>query len=256
MLSLVYGVPVLDRRPLLPADIRDAFEALEKGCIWVTTPLHLRSLVRSGERLHNCGVVVASTMPLTATLAHQAESLLGAQVFEIYGSTETGAVATRRTVESESWLPLPAVRLEPVSSGTRVWGEHFSSPRLLGDHVEVADSGSFTLLGREADMIKVAGRRASLGGLNELLQELPGLSDAVFYLPSTDNPAERLVLVHSGPALDRAYIDAWLRDRMDVAFLPRAIIRVDRLPRSGTGKIARASLDDIYVAWARARATS
>ena len=37
---------------------------------------------------------------------------------------------------------------------------------------------------------------------------------------------------------------------MDAAFLPRAIIRVDRLPRSGAGKIARASLDEIYDAWA------
>ena len=226
------------------------------GCIWVTTPLHLRSLVRSGERLRNCGVVVASTMPLTATLAHQVETLLEAPVVEIYGSTETGAVATRRTIESSSWHPLPAVKLEPTSSGTQVWGEHFSSPQLLGDHVAIADAGSFTLLGREADMIKIAGRRASLGGLNELLQEMPALSDGVFHLPSTENPAERLVLVYCGQALDRAFIDAWLRERMDVAFLPRAIIRVDRLPRSGTGKIARAALDEIYDAWVRGRTTS
>lgn len=256
MLSLVHGVPVLDRRPLLPADIRAAFEACPEGCIWVTTPLHLRSLVRSGERLRNCRAVVASTMPLAATLARQAETLLGAPVVEIYGSTETGAIATRRTIASSSWHPLPAVKLEPTSSGTQVRGDHFSSPQLLGDHVAVGDAGSFTLLGREADLIKIAGRRASLGGLNTLLQEMPDLSDGVFHLPSTENPAERLVLIYSGQALDRGFIDAWLRERMDVAFLPRAIIRVDRLPRSGTGKIARASLDEIYDAWARGRPAS
>lgn len=256
MLSLVHGVPVLDRRPLLPADVRAAFEACPPGCIWVTTPLHLRSLVRSGEPLRNCGVVVASTMPLAATLAHQVEALLEAPVLEIYGSTETGAVATRRTIESSSWHPLPGVKLEPTSSGTRVWGEHFSSPQLLGDHVAVGAAGSFTLLGREGDLIKIAGRRASLGGLNALLQEMPDLSDGVFHLRSTENPAERLVLIYSGPALDRGFIDGWLRERMDAAFLPRAIIRVDRLPRSTTGKIARASLDEIYDAWARGRAPS
>lgn len=256
MLSLVHGLPVLDRCPLLPADIRDAFETLPQDCIWVTTPLHLRSLDRAGERLRNCGVVVASTMPLTAALAHQVEARLGAPVFEIYGSTETGAVATRRTVESGAWHRLPSVKLEPASSGTRVWGDHFMSPQLLGDHVSIEDDGSFTLLGREADMIKIAGRRASLGGLNAVLQEMPGLDDAVFYLPATDNPAERLVLFHAGPAPDRAFIDGWLRARMDAAFLPRAIIRVDRLPRSGAGKIARASLDEIYDAWSRRRAAS
>ena len=256
MLSLINGVPVLDRRPLLPADVGAAFEACPQGCLWVTTPLHLRSLVRCGDRLRNCRAVVASTMPLTATLAHQVESLLEAPVYEIYGSTETGAIATRRTAECTSWLPLPGVKLEPVSSCTQVWGDHFSSPQRLGDHVAIGDAGSFALLGREADMIKIAGRRASLSGLNELLHDLPGLGDGVFYLPSTDNPAERLVLIHSGPALDRAYIDAWLRERMDAAFLPRAIIRVDRLPRGAAGKLPRAALDEIYGAWTRARVSS
>ena len=256
MLSLISGIPVLDRRPLLPADVGAAFEACPQGCIWVTTPLHLRSLVRSGERLRNCRAVVASTMPLAATLAHQAETLLEAPVYEIYGSTETGAIATRRTTESSTWRPLPGVRLESISSCTQVWGEHFSSPQRLGDHVVIDDAGSFVLLGREADMIKIAGRRASLSGLNELLQEMPGLSDGIFYLPSTDNPAERLVLIHSGQALDRAFIDAWLRERMDAAFLPRTIICVDRLPRGGAGKIPRASLDEIYGAWARGRVSS
>jgi len=256
MLSLISGIPVLDRRPLLPADVSAAFEACPQDCIWVTTPLHLRSLVRSGERLRNCRAVVASTMPLAATLAHQVETLLEAPVYEIYGSTETGAIATRRTAESNLWRPLPGVKLDPDSSSTQVWGEHFSSPQRLGDRVAVDNAGLFALLGREADMIKIAGRRASLSGLNELLQEVPGLSDGVFYLPSTDNPAERLVLIHSGQPLDRAFIDAWLRERMDAAFLPRAIIRVDRLPRSGAGKIPRASLDEIYGAWARGRVSS
>lgn len=256
MLSLISGIPVLDRRPLLPADVSAAFEACPQACIWVTTPLHLRSLVRSGERLRNCRAVVASTMPLTATLARQVETLLEAPVHEIYGSTETGAIATRRTTESSSWRPLPGVRLDSSSSCTQVWGKHFASPQRLGDHVTIDDAGSFVLLGREADMIKIAGRRASLSGLNELLQEMPGLIDGVFYLPSTDNPAERLVLIHSGQALDRAFMDAWLRERMDAAFLPRTIIRVDRLPRGGAGKIPRASLDEIYGAWARGRVSS
>ena len=256
MLSLVSGIPVLDRRPLLPADVGAAFEACPQGCIWMTTPLHLRSLVRSGERLRNCRAVVASTMPLAATLAHEVETLLEAPVYEIYGSTETGAIATRRTAESNPWRPLPGVKLDPDSSTTQVWGEHFSSPQRLGDRVAVDNAGLFALLGREADMIKVAGRRASLSGLNEILQEMPGLGDGVFYLPSTDNPAERLVLIHSGQALDRAFMNAWLRARMDAAYLPRAIIRVDLLPRSGAGKLARASLDEIYGAWLRGRVSS
>ena len=120
-------------------------------------------------------------------------------MLEIYGSTETGAVATRRTIESSLMAPIAGGE---ASSRRRLvlscGATHFPSPQLLGDQVAIEDAGSFNLLGREADMIKIAGRRASLSGLNELLQEMPGLSDGVFYLPTSDNPAERLVLIHSG----------------------------------------------------------
>ena len=53
MLSLVCGLPVLDRRPLLPADVRAAFEGGPRP-LWVATPMHLRSLVqerRGGARV-------------------------------------------------------------------------------------------------------------------------------------------------------------------------------------------------------------
>lgn len=253
MLALVHAIPVLERRPLLPADVRAAFECCPEGALWITTPLHLRSLQRAVEPLPNCRAVLASTMPLTARLAADIEALTVAPVLEIYGSTETGAIALRRTARDPSWQPLPQVRLEPLVEGTRASGAHFASPQILADQIALGDRGTFTLQGRQADLIKVAGRRASLAGLNQLLAELPGLTDGVLYLPSSDAPAERLVLIHAGEPLDRKVTEAWLRERIDPAFLPRAFIRVDQLPRRGAGKIPRAALDEIYAAWSRTK---
>ena len=68
----------------------------------------------------------------------------------------------------------------------------------------------------------------------------------MFYLPATGAPAERLVLIHAGEPLDRAAAEAWLRERIDPVFLPRTIIRVERLPRTEGGKLPRAALDQIY----------
>jgi acyl-coenzyme A synthetase/AMP-(fatty) acid ligase len=254
MLSLVHGIPIVEGRPLLPADVRAAFETCADGTAWITTPLHLRSLQRAGESLPHCGAVIASTMPLAASLASDVERLAAAPVLEIYGSTETGAIGMRRTARDACWRPLPGVRLEPVDDGTRVWGLHFASPQGLADHTALDDAGNFSLLGRQADLIKIGGRRASLAGLNQLLQELPGLTDGVFYLPASDSATERLVLIHAGDPLDRAAAEAWLRERMDPVFLPRVFIHVDRLPRAGAGKVPRAALDEIYAAWRTERA--
>lgn len=249
MLPLIRGTAVVERRPLLPADVRAAFEQSRAGAAWITTPLHLRSLQRADETLPNCRAVIASTMPLDASVAAETETLAGAPVLEIYGSTETGALAMRRTAREPRWRPLPEVHLTPYDDGCSVTGSHFTSPQQLADRVAVDDDGLFELIGRETDLIKVAGRRASLAGLNQLLQQLPGLEDGVFYLPATHSSTERLVLIHASRALDRAAAEAWLRARIDPVFVPRAFIAVDRLPRSSTGKLARAALDAIYDDW-------
>jgi acyl-coenzyme A synthetase/AMP-(fatty) acid ligase len=211
--------------------------------------LHLRGLIRSGESVPNCRVVIASTMPLAASLAAQVEERVEAPVLEIYGSTETGAIAMRRPARDAGWQPMAGVRLESTIEGTRVWGKHFPSPAVLADHIEQDARGGFALLGRQTDLIKIGGRRASLAGLNQLLQELPGLAEGVFYLPESGQGTDRLVLIHAGEPLDRAATDRWLRERVDPAFLPRAIIRVEHLPRTGPGKIPRSALDDIYRTW-------
>jgi acyl-coenzyme A synthetase/AMP-(fatty) acid ligase/3-hydroxymyristoyl/3-hydroxydecanoyl-(acyl carrier protein) dehydratase len=254
MLSLVHGMPVLDRRPLLPADVQDAFAASPPAA-WIATPLHLRSLVQMDTRLPNCSVVVASTMPLTQALAQQTEDRVQAPVLEIYGSTETGVLAMRRSARDTHWLPVRGVHVEAAENGALATGSHFASPVKLLDQVDVDANGRFSLLGRQADLIKIAGRRASLGGLNLLLQELPGLGDAVFYLPASDSPTERLCLIHTG-TLDRSAIDRWLRSRLDPAFMPRSIVRVERLPRSDSGKLPRQALDALYAAWRAASAAA
>ncbi|MEP6738784.1 MAG: class I adenylate-forming enzyme family protein [Caldimonas sp.] len=248
LLPLVYGMPVHEGRPLLPADVRAAFAGSQPGA-WIATPMHLRSLVQSAERVPSCSVVIVSTMPLTRAVARQSELLVQAPVLEIYGSTETGALAMRRTARDMRWLPMDGVQLECADGATVGRGSHFASPVRLLDEVALDANGSFTLLGRRADLIKIAGHRASLAGLNLLLQDLPGLEDGVLYLPATGNPTERLCLIHSGPPLDRAAARRWLRARIDPVFLPRTFIRVERLPRSDNGKLRRQMLDLVYAEW-------
>ncbi len=248
MLSLVHAIPVHEGRPLLPADVQQAF-AGTRGTAWVATPMHLRGLVQAGVQLSNCSLVLASTMPLTQSLAQRTEDLVGAPVLEIYGSTETGALAMRRSACEAAWRPLDGVHVATVDDATRAHGAHFDSPACLPDQIDVDATGGFRLVGRSSDMIKIGGRRASLAGLNLLLEDLPGLEDGVFYLPTSTNPTERLCLIYSGPTLERTGIEQWLRTRLDPAFLPRTFVHVDKLPRSDNGKLPRQALTALFTVW-------
>jgi acyl-CoA synthetase (AMP-forming)/AMP-acid ligase II len=116
MLPLVHAIPVLDRRPLLPADVLAAFAATPRAA-WIATPLHLRSLVQAAAEGPRCSVIVTSTMPLGEAVARRSEQLCAAPVLEIYGSTETGALAMRRTARETRWRPLQGVGLECGDDG-------------------------------------------------------------------------------------------------------------------------------------------
>jgi acyl-coenzyme A synthetase/AMP-(fatty) acid ligase len=255
MLPLVAGIAVREGRPLLPADVRDAFAHAGEGAGWIATPLHLRAYAQAGMKLPNAKFLLVSTMPMSQGLAAQAEAFSDSPVLEIYGSTETGVVAMRRTAREELWRPVAGVSLESTERGTLARGGHFTSPCMLADHVQARAGGDFTLAGRDGDMVKIAGRRASLASLNLCLQDLPGLGDGVLMLPPRGADTERLVLVYSGPQLDRAMARRWLRERMDAVFVPREIIRVEKLPRTPNGKVARAVLEEMVAARAKGAAS-
>jgi acyl-coenzyme A synthetase/AMP-(fatty) acid ligase len=96
-------------------------------------------------------------------------------------------------------------------------------------------------------MIKLAGKRASLAGLNKLLNDVSGVTDGVFLL--ADEPAERptarLAAFVVAPERTAHEIMEALRRRVEAPFLPRRIVKLDRLPRNATGKLTAAALAEL-----------
>ena len=238
MLPLQSGLPLHDGRPLFPEDVRHTLAVCGTAPLMVTTPIHLEALVRAGLRYPTCGLVLSATAPLDRESAALAEQYFGCQVHDVYGSTETGAVASRRTVVDRRWKPYPGVRL--VNDGiesTRVLADHLPVPIPLMDHVELGDDGCFDLFGRLDDTLSIAGKRASLGDLNKRLLAIPGVDDGVvFLLDSSPGSPPRLGAMVVAPGLDAATIGATLRQSVDPVFLPRKILIADELPRSDTGE--------------------
>jgi acyl-coenzyme A synthetase/AMP-(fatty) acid ligase len=99
-------------------------------------------------------------------------------------------------------------------------------------------------LGRNSDLIKVAGKRVSLGELNHLLLSIEGVEDGVFFLPDEENGARtiRLAAAVVSTQLSNAELLQALRNKIDPAFLPRPLLRAERLPRNATGKLPRQAL--------------
>ena len=84
-----------------------------------------------------------------------------------------------RTARDVAWTPFAGVRLQPVPDGALVSAPHLPEPRMLADLVEVEADGRFVLRGRQADMIEIAGKRASLADLTRRLLAIDGVRDGV-----------------------------------------------------------------------------
>ncbi len=250
LLALVGGLAFSNRLPFYPADIRAALEAVPQPRVLVTSPIHLRALLSSDHALPPAALVLSATAPLSEPLAREAEARLAAPLIEIYGSTETGQIATRRTAQGATWHLQPGIRLEARAGtaeedGPVTWasGAHLDAPVPMGDRLEPIDDSHFLLHGRKADLVNIAGKRTSLAYLNHQLNAIPGVEDGVFFMPTArDNGGEtltRLAALVVAPGLAAADLLHALRERVDAAFLPRPLLFVDALPRDATGKLPR-----------------
>ncbi|WP_449427129.1 AMP-binding protein [Rhodanobacter umsongensis] len=245
LLPLLGGVGIHAGRPFFPGDVAAALAVVPAPRVLVTTPVHLRALVESGIVLPAIAAMVSATAPLPVELAQAAERCFGAPLLEVFGSTETCVFASRRPTVDEDWLLYDDVSLHPQPDGTAVEAPQLAAPVTLADIVSLSDGGRrFRLRGRHADMLEIAGKRASLGDLTRRLLAIPGVRDGVvFQLDGGDAlDVHRIAALVVAPGLDEHAIFNALRRAIDPLFLPRPLRLVTALPRNETGKLPRAAL--------------
>ncbi|MFO1351297.1 MAG: AMP-binding protein [Gammaproteobacteria bacterium] len=243
LLPLIAGLCVHGGRPFFPDDLRVALAALPEPRVLITTPAHLRVCAASALDWPPLTFMISATAPLSAQLAAQSERVFRAPVLEIYGCTEAGSMASRRTIDGDQWRFYDGLAAYEDNGRYFVHGGHLANGVALDDVLEMSANGRFKLLGRHEDMVNIAGKRASLANLNHQLNAIPGVSDGAFIAPDPSvDGVQRLAALVVAPELSVKQIRAQLAQRLDPAFLPRPLYKVDALPRNATGKLPRQEL--------------
>jgi acyl-coenzyme A synthetase/AMP-(fatty) acid ligase len=244
LLPLFAEAAVHAGRPFFPYDVACALADVPSPRVLVTTPVHLRALVEHAQELPALAAIVSATAPMPKDLARAAEDLFAAPVQEVFGSTETCVIAHRRTAGEDLWTLYPGIALHPQPDGAQVDAPQLEQPMVLADLVELVGDAHFRLCGRNADLLEIAGKRASLGDLTRRLLDVPGVRDGiVFQLDEADRRGvHRIAALAVAPGIGVGQILDTLRAGIDPVFLPRPLKLVDSLPRSETGKLPRAAL--------------
>ncbi|WP_246598858.1 AMP-binding protein [Methylogaea oryzae] len=232
-----------DGKPFFPEDIRRIAANAPWPALLASTPTHLRALVKAPGSWDEIAGVISATDALPEQLAGQIKTALGRSPHEIYGSTETLSFANREPLRDSLWRPYAGARLIPDAAGqTRLESPHLPDPVWLQDDLRIEPDGRFNLLGRQQDMVKIGGKRASLAELNRRLKDIDGVEDGFCYLQETETGEGRLAAVVVGTA-DKQSVRQGLRPYVDEVFLPRRVHFAESLPRNAVGKLTKAELE-------------
>lgn len=270
LMALHGGCTIHRNIPFFPKDIVMALEsgldskpgpaAIEqkkvRKKVLVTTPVHLRALVETNTssthrptnttRLEK---IISATAPLSNKLAEKAEEMGDCQLEEIYGCTEGGSIATRRTTKESSWTLLDGMTVtgrqqNEVMNEIVLTAEHLPDEVILQDQLILHSSHEFEFVGRHQDMLNVGGKKYSLVDLVQRLLEIDGVKDAaVFVLDGRDKVSRPAALVVSD--ITEKQIIKSLSKKVDPVFIPRPIKRVDQVPRNETGKVVKEQMQKL-----------
>ncbi|MDR2787011.1 MAG: AMP-binding protein [Candidatus Accumulibacter sp.] len=259
--------PLAAGRPFVVEKLRypeDAGRLPPADYALVSAPTFLRHLPdaprSSGVRWR---MATSAGSPLAPEAACAASEHLCAPLHEIYGSTETGAVA-RRTV-GQPWQPMPGVRLALEEGSSRLLIHSPLLPEsermsgfLSGDLARLDERG-LELLGRADRLVKIGEKRISPDQVERELARLPEVAEARV-LPLPGAQGERLILaavVILGPEGRRkltaekkirfnARLRSRLADRLDPLAMPRRWRYVENFPANEMGKTTQGDLERLF----------
>ncbi len=201
--------------------------------------------------------IFSSGAPLQLAHAQQAEALLQAPVTEIYGSTETGGIASRQQSASAVWRAMPGVSWQIEGDALLLHSPFLEQPQLgwqQADKVAPQDDG-FVLLGRGDRVAKVAGKRVSLEQVEQRLLQLPEVTAARCVDPGRADGRLGVVVALRADSLPQDHaarraltelLRTLLADQLERVALPRYWRFVEQLPSNAQGKLDRALIARLF----------
>jgi acyl-coenzyme A synthetase/AMP-(fatty) acid ligase len=229
---------------------------MQDGDVLVTSPAHLTRL-GGLSAMARPALMLSAGAPLPMSAADEAERLFGVVPTEIFGSTETGAMASRTARFDVPWSPLPGAAVGCAGDGLLALEAPWVDGVHLGaDTVSVAADGCFHLHGRADRVVKVEGKRVGLAAVEAALCALPQVADAAVLVLAggRDQLAAAVVpsalgseeLARLGPFRLGRRLRASLAERLEPLARPRLWRFVAELPRTDMGKRPDAAVAALF----------
>jgi acyl-coenzyme A synthetase/AMP-(fatty) acid ligase len=226
-----------------------------KASVLVSVPIHYRVLKVDSLSVPSLKVTFSSAGALDRSDGLHFYKKTGLGITEIYGSTETGGIASRNIREqTDSWKAFEVVSWK-LKDGRLSVKSDFTSPEmkrdidgfcLTGDEAREEKKTSFVLMGRADGVVKVAGKRVDLLDVQNKIKKLPTVSDAFVLAMPTDKGRESVIAAVIACDLTETHLKKLLMDMLEPYAVPRRVKIVSSIARTDTGKIDRRRIEKLF----------
>jgi non-ribosomal peptide synthetase component F len=177
--------------------------------------------------------------PIANTQIYLLDKLLRPVPISVAGELYIGGASlalgylNRPDLTAERFLPDPF----SLVSGARLYR--------TGDLARYPADGNIEFLGRADFQVKIRGYRVELGEIEAILAEHPAVREAAVAVDRTEAADQRLVayiVAEPGNSLTLAELRRFLSQRVPEHMLPAALVLMDALPLTPSGKVHRRAL--------------
>jgi len=224
---------------------------------WVASPAQLKRLDEqtAWQDITNLRAIFSSGGTLPEDAAWQIYEKTQHKIIEVYGSSETGGIAWRQSVDDSLWTLFAGLTLiADVEGNMQLASPFLQVPTLkLDDKIELYGKEQFSLLGRSDRIVKVEEKRLSLDELEQCLNQSEWIEHSYTLLLKQKNreiTSAVLVLTEKGKCfLDqhgKAELLKQLRQQLMSTFetlvLPKKCLCIQQIPLTVQDKIDKTLL--------------
>ncbi len=170
----------------------------------------------------------------------------------VVGEVYVGGNGVARGYQSRP--ELTAERFIPNPFGDEPGGRLYRT----GDHARFLPNGTIDFVGRADHQVKVRGYRIELGEIEAVLEQHPGICEAVV-LVREDKPADLRLVAYAVPEPQHiataGQIREYLQTKLPGYMVPAFFVTLDSLPLTLNGKVDRSALPAPELAESTAKAT-
>lgn len=265
---LCRGVPLVAADDPLPRAIESGLKST-LATILPAVPALFRSLLSADSLPGSLRLCISAGTALDPVLGREFREKFGRKIHAFYGTSECGGICYDASEDRTGppgfvGLPLQGVAVEipegPEAAKIVVRSRAIANAAINVDggfqpaDLLVRDRSGFRIVGRESDLINVAGRKVNPVEIEQVIARFPGVSEAA--VCGAEDPArgqEIFALVAAREAPDSLLLRQHCAAHLASWKVPRQFRFVLEIPRNARGKFNRAEIASAFLSGAPSR---